>query len=292
MSKFIHSFSEFNTENLLFPVLISVPHAGREYPQSLLNALRVPSHHLYRLEDRAVDMLATKAFSIGHSGILAHRPRAWIDLNRAENEIDIGIIDGLESQDVPSASAKVRGGLGLIPSRLSGVGDLWKKPFNLSDLKSRIEEDHQPYHQRVSEVLQNMRNKFGGAILLDLHSMPSLTQIGADRPAQLVVGDRYGSSAGSRYSERAIGIAEQYGIRCGLNHPYAGGYILNRHACPDRNIHAIQLEFDRALYLDDSQKDIGGHAATMSQLLLDTVTGLSELIIQSGVYPQFLSAAE
>ncbi|MEP2987625.1 MAG: N-formylglutamate amidohydrolase [Parasphingorhabdus sp.] len=263
-----NSFSFHNGENIRFPLLISVPHAGRSYPQSVYQNLRIPWSHLQRLEDRYSDLLAKDAIVAGFATIIAHKPRAWIDLNRSKSEIDVNIISDLSQSHTTMPSRKVRGGLGLVPRRLSGVGELWRHKWSWDDVSSRISNDHEPYHAQISKTLESMRRKFGCAILLDLHSMPPLDASDETQP-KIVVGDRFGRSAGSRYSEFAMAVFERSGLASRLNLPYSGGYILERHARVDDNIHAIQIEVDRCCYLDASLSEPGNGLPVVAKSVSD-----------------------
>jgi len=270
-----------------YPLLISVPHAGRDYPDSLYHNLNVPSSHLRRLEDRYSDLLARDAIDSGFPTIIAHKPRAWIDLNRSSTEIDADMVSGLSKSYVTMPSRKVRGGLGLVPRRLSGVGELWQKKFSWNDVVDRISGDHEPYHAQISKILEAMRSKFGCAILLDLHSMPPLDSSNSQQPS-IVIGDRFGSSAGSRYSEFAMSIFEQSGLVAQLNHPYSGGYILERHGAVDRNIHAIQVEVDRSCYLDVTLSEPGDGMAIVAK----AVENLAFQLADQATGQMLLEAAE
>lgn len=269
------SFSLHNGHELRFPLLLSVPHAGRNYPAALGENLNIPAVHLQRLEDRYADRLANKAIVAGIPTIIAHRPRAWIDLNRSKSEIDIDIINGLAATHVTMPTRKVRGGLGLIPRRLSGVGELWRKKWTWDDIAERIQIDHEPYHIKVAATLEAMRSRFGYAILLDLHSMPPLDDRREPQPS-IIVGDRFGRSAGSRYSEFAQAMFERTGFVTRLNHPYPGGYILERHGHPEAQIHAIQLEVDRKCYLDDTLAEPGQNLPNMAKTIKDLALELAE----------------
>ncbi|MEO5867772.1 MAG: N-formylglutamate amidohydrolase [Sphingomonas sp.] len=251
------------------PIILSVPHAGRDYPLALRAALRVPVGALLPLEDRHVDMLALAAR--GHETVIVQRlARAWIDLNRAEHERDPVIDEGAQRQAAPHASAKVRGGLGLVPRRVPGCGEIWRRPLDGMDVSTRIERDYRPYHGAVARLLSMARARYGCAILLDLHSMPPL---GAKEP-RIVLGDRFGRSAGGRFVRLLEDVCVAHGARVALNAPYAGGHILDRHACPAGNIHAIQVEFDRSLYLDpalDGPGDGFGPAVRMLRAMIDAL---------------------
>lgn len=278
----------WGTENISVPVLLSVPHAGRDYPAIVFDALRLPPASLVRLEDRYADLLVRRSVQFGHPVIVAHRARAWIDLNRDEQDIDVEMVEGAQRADYPAPGIKQRGGLGLVPRRLSGEGDLWKRQFTLDDINDRIAALHRPYHQAVSNVLENMRQKFGVAILLDLHSMPPIRNAQSGTEPQFVVGDRFGKSASSQYAELLMSRLQGQGFTAALNHPYAGDYILRRHAKPRANIHAIQLEVDRSLYLDP---DLRQPAAGIEPLKL-LIPGLIEALADEALGSSALIAAE
>ncbi|MEP2102517.1 MAG: N-formylglutamate amidohydrolase [Parasphingorhabdus sp.] len=274
-----------NADDLQFPLLISVPHAGRVYPPEIKENLAVPATHLLRLEDRYADRLASSAITAGFPAIIAHQPRAWVDLNRNRTEIDTDMVIGLSSSDLPMPSRKVRGGLGVVPSRLHGIGNLWRKKWQWDDISSRLTSDHEPYHRNIAEILEYMRLKFGGAILLDLHSMPPLDQ--EPDGVDIVIGDRFGRSAGSRYSELSLSFLQQSGVKTRLNHPYAGGYILERHSKVEKNIHALQLEVDRSCYLNEDLREPSDQISVMA----DHVVNLARQLIDQ-INNQFLLAAE
>lgn len=225
------------------PVILSVPHAGRDYPAELTLRLRPPVERLVSLEDRMVDAVARGI--AGVATVIARRPRAWIDLNRHETEFDPGMIEDGPPASRVNLSSKVRSGLGLVPRRLSGVGELWRGRLPAAQLARRIAEDHQPYHARLAELLAQARARHGVAILVDLHSMPPLAE-----GAQLVIGTRFGLSAAPAFIAPVIAAATRAGLSVQENSPYAGGHIVERHGDPRRNVHALQLELDRTLYLD------------------------------------------
>lgn len=258
------------------PVLLSVPHGGRDYPDSVFSALRLPRTALLRLEDRYADLLTRKVAALGFPVIVAHRARAWIDLNRDERDLDVEMVRGANRAHYPAPGAKQRGGLGLIPRRLSGDGDLWKWPFDLDDVEQRITGFHRPYHAAVAEILEQMRRTFGVAILLDLHSMPPIRQTNILPAPQFVVGDRFGKSASSQYAELLTERLRGRGHAVSLNHPYSGEYILKRHANPGANVHALQLEVDRSLYLDSALREPSAGLAATALLILDLVDALAD----------------
>ncbi|WP_417621121.1 N-formylglutamate amidohydrolase [Parasphingorhabdus sp.] len=276
-----------NADTPKFPILVSVPHSGREYPPQLLDNLNVSASHLLRLEDRYADRLAALAIAAGFPAIIARKPRAWVDLNRSDMEIDPDMIVGMDPERIPRISKKVRGGLGILPRRLHGAGNLWREKWQHQDVLDRIEQDHEPYHAMVGKLLDEIRSAFGCALLLDLHSMPSVLDENR-RKIGFVIGDRFGRSCESRYAELAAVHFRMAGHHVQTNHPYSGGYILERHGKPERNIHAFQLEVDRSLYLDQDLREPVAAARSIAALIRDCCVMLSEQL--SGGYQ--LEAAE
>ncbi|OAN63889.1 N-formylglutamate amidohydrolase [Sphingomonas sp. TDK1] len=254
------------------PVVLSVPHGGRDYPESLLAALRVPPAALRALEDRHIDLLAIDARR-EETLFVATRARAWIDLNRAEHDRDPQIDEGAHLLGRP-LSTKVRSGLGLVPRRVGTLGQLWQGRFAAEDIAARIQADHRPYHLALGEALAAARARFGIALLVDIHSMPPLGS--PETTPRLVIGDRFGRAAAGRFGTRAAAVARQHGIATAANTPYAGGHILERHGDPRRGIHALQLEFDRSLYLDAAFDGLAPAAPAVTALLRAIVDALAE----------------
>lgn len=226
------------------PVIISVPHAGRYYPPAMFDNARVPGEVLQRLEDRYVDLLAKRLSARGVCVIAATYARAWIDCNRAEDEWDDALISGGEPS--PHSGRYARAGLGIIPHRLSGAGELWRSKTPYAELLTRIETVHRPYHAAIAGALNAAAQRHGGAVLIDLHSMPR--QNGGE--PQLVLGDRYGLTASAQLVDRLTAVAEGHGVVAARNTPYAGAHTIQRHAARRARVEAVQVEIDRTLYLD------------------------------------------
>jgi N-formylglutamate amidohydrolase len=253
------------------PVILSVPHAGRDYPLPLRAAIRLPLAALKGLEDRYADVLGLDARR-AETMFVAHRARAWIDLNRAEHERDPRLDDGAAKIGHPQ-SAKLRSGLGLVPRRVGNSGDIWQRRLSADEVEQRIQTDHRPYHAAIAAALASARAKFGVAVLIDIHSMPALGP--PETAPRLVLGDRFGKSAAARFTGRIEGVARAHGVATAANAPYSGGHVLERHGEPRRGVHAIQLEFDRGLYLDAALDGPGEGLPATSRLLraiIDAVT--------------------
>lgn len=231
-------------------MLVSVPHGGRDYPPGFALLSRLPVARMKPLEDRYADFLVEEAVAGGHAALVARIPRAWVDLNRSEREFDPGLVS-TDGKIVPLASAKVRGGLGVVPRRVVRGGDIWRGGLSAEAFEARLAGIHRPWHATIAATLENMLSRFGGAILLDVHSMPPLpVPQGSGRAPQIVIGDLFGRSARGQFSQAALQLAERHGFEAALNTPYAGGHILERHGQPGLGIHALQVEIDRSLYLD------------------------------------------
>ncbi len=265
------------------PVVISVPHAGRSYTPSLLRASRLPLDRLETLEDRLVDRLVWRAVANGCRAIIANSSRAEIDLNRDEREIDPATIVPSPPAGSVLPSARTKGGLGLIPSRIAGSGSIWLHRIGQDEVRRRVQEIHRPYHQTLSQALEEARSRFGIAILLDCHSMPPRNMATGD--PGLVFGDRHGTSMAPELVAAATSAAREAGFTAGRNNPYAGGHITAVHGRPAQGIHALQLEIDRSLYLDDALREPGPGfdrtthlIAAIAGALADRATGAGQAI--------------
>jgi N-formylglutamate amidohydrolase len=262
------------------PVLVAVPHAGRTYPPELLARMRDPARAGPRLEDRYADLLARRiAQETGAGLIVAHAPRAMIDLNRAPGEMDWEMLaEGRPSElALLRSGRRARGGLGLVPRRLPGMGEIWKDRMPRAELDARISGVHAPYHAAVAAELAELRQRWGSALLIDLHSMPPL---GAGRQSQIsaefVVGDRFGSSCAGELCAAAFDHFAANGRRAAHNRPYAGGYVLDRHAAPAQGLHGMQVEVCRSTYLDERLDEPGPQLESISTILAGLVRRLAD----------------
>jgi N-formylglutamate amidohydrolase len=273
------AFTLLRREPSPIPVLIAVPHAGRTYPRSLLLEMRDPHGAGLKLEDRYVDLLAGKiAEKTGAGLLLAHAPRAMIDLNRAPEEMDWDMVadapDGLRG--APGTARRARGGLGLVPRRLPGLGEIWKRRIPHAELEARVSGIHAPYHAALAAELATLKDRWGSALLVDLHSMPPLgPKRGPHASADFVIGDRFGSSCDGMLVAAAFDHFAGAGWRTAHNRPYAGGYVLDRHAAPSRGLHGLQVEVCRAAYLDDRLREPGAGFDAVVTLLAGLVRRLA-----------------
>nr|WP_047169824.1 N-formylglutamate amidohydrolase [Sphingomonas sp. Y57] len=259
------------------PVVLAVPHAGRSYPPEVVARARVPMERLRALEDRHAERLVSRAVEAGATAIVAHVARAAIDLNRDPREIDPAMIEGNLDSDGLLTTGKVRAGLGLFPRRLPSCGELWRARMPAEVAARRIAEIHEPYHRAIAERIEATRALFGAAVLIDCHSMPPLPVRQAGGPVRIVIGDRFGAGAAGAVVDLVLAVIDGAGLRAARNHPYAGGYTIDRHGRPRRQVHAIQIEYDRSLYLDAALDAPTGQIEDCGRLLASIVAELGTL---------------
>jgi N-formylglutamate amidohydrolase len=258
------------------PVIVSVPHAGRTYDDALLTSARVRPEVLQRLEDRWADLLAHPLIESGYSVLVARAPRAMIDLNRHEREIDPAMVSALPRDLALQGSAKLRGGLGLIPRRLPGAYELWQRPIGWDEVRRRIDLIHRPYHAALSGLMRAAREAHGHALLIDLHSMPPLSPPAAGQKAPgIVLGDRFGRCASARLMTLAADVLAGHGFVAAQNHPYAGDHMVERHGRPADDLYAMQVEVDRSLYLDAALDRPGPGLARMQAAVTAVIKALA-----------------
>ncbi|MCY7339446.1 MAG: N-formylglutamate amidohydrolase [Sphingomonas bacterium] len=253
-----------------------MPHSGRDYDPALLARARLGRASLERLEDPLVDQLVEGALDRGVGAVIARAPRALIDLNRAEDDLDPATIAGRTGE---APTLRARAGLGLLPSRLAGLGDLWRAPLAEDELVARIASVHRPYHAALTAALERLARSWGEVVLIDCHSMPPR----ARGEANVVIGDRHGTSAAKWVSVAADRIASRLGFAVAHNAPFAGGHIVARHGAPQRGIHAIQIEVDRAAYCQRDARTAGTGFDRVAMLFEALSVELASIIEQRGV---------
>jgi N-formylglutamate amidohydrolase len=260
------------------PVVIAVPHAGREYPADIVTRARTGLAGLALLEDRHADALTADAVAAGQCVMIARRGRAILDLNRHPAEIDAASVAGIPHNSPMRTSAKLRGGLGLVPHRYHGAGELWVRLPGFDEVRDRIATIHTPYHDALAQLLAATAAMQGSALLIDLHSMPPIRAGNGQAGVDIVIGDRFGQSADSDLTRRAMEIALDHGFRVAINTPYSGGYVLERHGRPAAAVHALQIEIDRTAYLDAALDRPGAGVARCRVLVADLADRLGRAV--------------
>ncbi len=298
------AFIHVAPRSMPLPVLIAVPHAGRAYPGETLSQMRDPDLSQLRLEDRHIDVVGVEIARATGTGLLvAQAPRAMLDLNRSHNDVDWDMIarphrgGSVPQPHLNGPNARARSGLGLVPRRLPGFGEIWREKLPRKELDRRIDNIHRPYHDFLSRELKRICDAWGAALLIDLHSMPPLRQQRSDKGTkevspQIVLGDRFGASCHSGLVARAFRYLDHKGCVAAHNRPYAGGYVLDRHAAPQRGIHAVQLEICRSTYLDASLSEPTSAVSPLAKMLAGLVRELGAETAGLGAGGQIAQAAE
>lgn len=234
------------------PFVFCSPHSGRIYPSVLVAATRLELVQLRKSEDCLVDRLFEAVVGEGAPMIAANFARAYLDVNREPLELDPELFGSALPPHANTQSLRVSGGLGTIARIVADGEEIYRTPPSLEAAMVRIMQLHVPFHKALSELLEQTRRRFGIAFLVDCHSMPSaaMSQAGSVRP-DFVLGDRFGASCDTRMTRMARDTLAGMGYQTLLNRPYAGGYITEHYGQPNRGIHALQIEINRALYLDE-----------------------------------------
>ncbi len=233
-------------------VVFSSPHSGNEYPEDLLAMTRLDSHAIRSSEDAFVDRLFARAPDFGAPLLAARFPRAYVDLNRADTELDPALVRGVRYHGI---NPRIAAGLGVIPRVVGGHRAIRSGKMSLQEANRRLNLAYRPYHARLAALLSEQHARFGAAILVDCHSMPNeaISHLERDNTPfpDVVIGDRFGTSASAWITEAVIGIFKEAGFRVARNKPFAGGYITQHYGHPTRNRHAVQVEINRSVYMDE-----------------------------------------
>jgi len=248
----VPAFEVIEPADQSLPLVFCSPHSGRAYPQGFLADTRLSPDAVRRSEDLFVDQLFDFVPALGAPLIAARFPRAYLDVNREPYELDPAMFSAPLPPEVNSASVRVAGGLGTIPRIVAEREEIYARKLDPAEAKLRIEGLYFPFHAALEALLERTLARFGLAILLDCHSMPSSVRtVPGGRRADLVVGDRFGSSAAPRYVSMVTQRLTALGWDVTRNKPYAGGFITERYGRPAQGVHAIQIEINRGLYADE-----------------------------------------
>jgi N-formylglutamate amidohydrolase len=234
------------------PFVFNSPHSGRTYPAAFLKASRLSAPALRKSEDAYVDLLLAGVVEIGATLMHAHFPRAYLDLNREPYELDPALFSGTLPDYANTHSLRVVGGLGTIARVVNEQEEIYRSQLPVSAALERINRLYKPYHAALSGLLAEARQGFGYAVLIDFHSMPSYQGDPSNiQKADFVLGDRFGTSCPREMVRTIERFLSGLGYRVTLNKPYAGGYITEHYGNPADGVHALQIEVNRALYMDE-----------------------------------------
>ncbi|MEM5474674.1 N-formylglutamate amidohydrolase [Hoeflea sp. AS60] len=235
------------------PFVFNSPHSGRIYPESFLNVSRLDRLSIRRSEDHYVDELFASVVQLGAPMLAAQFPRAWLDVNREPYELDPRMFDGPLPPFANIGSMRVAGGLGTIPRLVAENMDIYRGRLSVEEGLSRIERVYRPYHANLRRIIAQTHVQFGKAILIDCHSMPANVRVaGGNRRPDIIIGDRFGASAAHDLSRAAVSFLSGLGYHVVRNKPYAGGFITEHYGRPARGLHALQIEINRGLYVDET----------------------------------------
>jgi N-formylglutamate amidohydrolase len=259
-------------------VVFASPHSGRDYPGGFLERAELDPRLLRSSEDAFVDILFDCAPLHGAPLLRAGASRAFVDLNRAADELDPALIEGVRR---PVHNPRVASGLGVIPRVVAGGRPIQRGRIALSEAEARIEDYWRPYHQALQSLLAESHARFGEAILVDCHSMPheaieSVGPANGPRP-DVVLGDRFGAAATTAVVDRIESAFVGAGLRVSRNMPFAGAYIVQHYGRPSRRQHAVQVEIDRSLYMDERLVEPSARFEEFRQLLGGIVAELTAI---------------
>lgn len=270
------------------PLLLASPHSGRHLPTDFLASSRLPAPTLRRIEDAHVDRLLAPATSLGIPLLAATHSRALIDLNRAEDELDPAMFAGTVTER-PRLTERVRRGYGLFPRVAAANQPIHPGRLPAAHGTALIAALHRPWHSALSQGLASARAQHGYALLLDVHSMPTLD---GPAPAALVLGDLNGRSAAAPLVDWLEAEFSKAGLKVVRNAPYAGGHTTERHGNPAAGLHAVQLEFDRAIYMNPTTLEPHAGFAPLASLIEGVLAELCRTIPMLGLSPDLPLAAE
>jgi N-formylglutamate amidohydrolase len=252
------------------PVLFNSPHSGSTYPRHFLASSRLDMATLRRSEDSFVDELVAGVVREGFPMMRAHFPRCFVDVNREPYELDPRMFEGRLPSFANTRSMRVAGGLGTVARVVGDAQEIYDQRIPVDDALRRIESLYKPYHRALRRLFTRLHREFGAAVLIDCHSMPSTAGHRDERPRpEFVLGDRYGTSCVGVVAEMVEKALRALGYTVSRNKPYAGGFITEHYGNPAAGLHAIQLEINRALYMDERRYQ---RSSTFSRLTADMET--------------------
>ncbi|MDF1727287.1 MAG: N-formylglutamate amidohydrolase [Sulfitobacter sp.] len=272
------AYEVLHPDRALSCVIFASPHSGNDYPWSFLRETLLDRHSIRSSEDAFVDQLFDCAPEFGATFLRAGAPRSFVDLNRAATELDPAVIEGVRRQ---GHNPRVASGLGVIPRVVAGGKAIYRGKISEAEAQRRIENYWKPYHQTLQRLLDAAHLRHGQAVLVDCHSMPheamdSVARSGVRRP-DVVLGDRFGASASGEIVDRIEAAFASAGFVVTRNLPFAGAYICQAYGRPARGQHAVQVEIDRSLYMNERLIRPNGNFEEIQRLLRQVVSEVAEI---------------
>jgi N-formylglutamate amidohydrolase len=240
------------------PIIFNSPHSGSTYPDDFVAASRIDLPTLRRSEDSFMDELTGHLAERGFPTVRVHFPRSYVDVNREPYELDPRMFTGRLPSFANTRSMRVAGGLGTIPRVVGDGQEIYRERISVDEALARIETLYKPYHRALRRLINKVHQMFGTVVLVDCHSMPSVG-VSRDEPRRpdVVIGDRYGTSCSPLLTDRVEETMAGLGYSIGRNKPYAGGFITEHYGNPASGLHTVQLELNRAIYMDERRRERG-----------------------------------
>lgn len=259
-------------------VVFASPHSGRYYPLDFLASSVLDEREIRSSEDAFMDVLVAPATGFGAPFLHARYPRAYLDLNRASDELDPAVVGDVRAA---AHNPRILSGLGVIPRVVANGRQIYRGKIKLDDATARIETVWRPYHNALQNLLNATREQFGEATLIDFHSMPHEASDSMSHPSfarpEVVLGDRFGAAAAPEIVERVENVFLAAGLKVSRNVPFAGAYIVQNYGRPSKRQHAIQIEIDRALYMDEQHVCPNQNFHAFQTLMVQIVAELADI---------------
>ncbi len=274
------------------PIIFNSPHSGSVYPDDFLGASRIDLPTLRRSEDSFMDELVGGLSQLGFPVVRVNFPRSYVDVNREPYELDPRMFSGRLPSFANTRSMRVAGGLGTIPRVVGDGQEIYRERLSVEDALFRIEELYKPYHRALRRLINKVHQSFGSAVVVDCHSMPSVG-VSRDEPRRpdIVIGDRYGTSCTPMLPDVIEETMARLGYSVGRNKPYAGGFITEHYGNPASGLHTVQLELNRAVYMDERRRERGPRFANVMADFAELAETLATTIPFGDLGP-FQAAAE
>jgi N-formylglutamate deformylase len=269
---YAHPFKIHRPTEQRVPFVFASPHSGRLYPAGFAAQSRLDALSLRRSEDAYADALFSGTIELGAPMIAARFPRAFLDVNRAAGELDVAMFDGALTTRVDAPNARVNAGLGVIPRIVRDGAEIYGLKLNPREAEERLLRLHAPYHAALARLVEETLAHFGVAIVIDCHTMPSAASV-----PDVVLGDRFGVAAAPKLTRLAEVAFERVGFTVARNTPYAGGYTTHLYGRRDSHVHALQIEINRRLYLDEERIELNADFPAVRSRLGEALSELTAI---------------
>lgn len=276
-------FEVLEPASQVLPLVFNSPHSGRCYPQDFLARSQLDALSIRRSEDHYVDELFAAAPALGAPMLVAHFPRAFLDVNREPYELDPRMFSDALPSYANIGSIRVAGGLGTVPRVVAENMEIYRQRLPVEEALDRIERLYKPYHACLRRLVVRTHLAFGFSVLIDCHSMPGNIRVaGSGIRPDFIIGDRYGTSASAELSRTATRLLEESGFTVVRNKPYAGGFITEHYGRPAKGLHALQIEINRGLYVDETTLERKPDFAVLQAAIAGFLRDFSDHVQQYG----------